>query len=321
MTVKLVAVVNSFNRLLLMQEGLPSLVAALKATEPGAAIVVFDAGSTDGSVEWVTKFAKENSDIPIELLIPEEGADTSFSGGINAATNYAAKKFPELEYYLFFETDNFISSSEPLIKGLQLLNSVAYLAAAGFTVTKHSGAKAGIGCSFPTVGQLVMGQHLTCLLHLDEPLKNPWMQDDQINWTTCDVVFTSPLLVRRTAWEQSEGLDARRFPFSDCDVDWAWRLAKLGWKIAIIEATGVIHDNRETLSQWSEQRVIHFHHARLKLLYRHLGARTSRVKSLLFARHALEYVLLWVLNRAGKSTPEKLKLRWKLMSTVFNDYA
>ena len=302
-----------------MQEGLPSLVAALKASSYESAIVVFDAGSTDGSLEWLKDFVRQ-SDIKVEVLIPEEGADTSFSGGINAATRYAAEKFPQLEYYFFFETDNFIASPDPIKKGIYLLDSVGYLAAAGFTVTKHSGDKAGIGCSFPTVQQLVLGQHVTCLLHLDQPIRNQWWEDGDTVWTTCDVVFTSPLLVRRTAWETSEGLDARQFPFSDCDVDWAWRLAKLGWKIAVIQAEGVIHDNRETLSSWSAQRVIHFHRARMKLLNRHLGNKVASVKPLLFARHAMEYLLLHVLHLSGKASKEKIELRSQLMRTVFDDY-
>ncbi len=291
----------------------------MKACNYETAIVVFDAGSTDGSVEWVRDFARQ-SDIKVEVLIPEEGADTSFSGGINAATKYAAEKFPQLEYYFFFETDNFIASSDPIRKGIRLLDTVGYLAATGFTVTKHSGAKAGIGCSFPTVQQLVLGQHVTCLLHLDQPIRNQWWQDQDIVWTTCDAVFTSPLLARRTAWEKSEGLDARQFPFSDCDVDWAWRLAKLGWKIAVIQAEGVVHDNREALSQWSAQRVIHFHRARMKLLNRHVGSKVAAAKPLLFIRHAMEYVLLRLLNLAGRAGKEKIELRSQLMRTVFNDY-
>ncbi len=322
MTVKLVAIVNSFNRLPLMQEGLPSLVAALKDVDYPSAIVIFDAGSTDGSLEWIKEYSRE-SGTRIELIIPEPGDDTSFSGGINRATRYAADCFPQLEYYFFFETDNFISSATPLKKALKLLTSISYLAAVGFTVTKHSGEPAGIGCSFPTVLQFVLGQHLTCMLHLDQPIRHEWQQEDQedqqIEWTICDVVFTSPLVVRRTAWEKSRGLDAREFPFSDCDVDWAWRLSKLGWKLAVIKATGVIHDNRETLSEWSGKRVIHFHHARMKLLKRH-AQDVASLKPLLFARHAAEYVLLKALRLSGKASPEKVELRKQLMRTVFNEY-
>ena len=114
-------------------------------------------------------------------------------------------------------------------------------------------------------------------------------------------------------------MDAREFPFSDCDVDWAWRLSKLGWKLAVIKTTGVIHDNRETLSEWSGKRVIHFHRARMKLLKRHTGD-VSSIKKLLFARHAGEYILIQVLCLSGKASPEKVELRRQLMRTVFSDY-
>jgi glycosyltransferase involved in cell wall biosynthesis len=199
-----------------MQPALNCLYQALDNCPYKAAIVVFDAGSTDGSREWLRKFAQESDKVAIHILEPQAGEDTSFSAGINTACQYAQSKYPKNSYYLFYETDNQLASTEPIAIAARLLEKTPELAAVGFTVAKHSGEKAGYGASFPTVFQFLLGQNLTYLWHLDAPQSN-WQPFENLRWTACDIVFTSPILVKRIAWEQSQGLDQELFPFSDCD--------------------------------------------------------------------------------------------------------
>ncbi|MFM6026037.1 MAG: glycosyltransferase family 2 protein, partial [Dolichospermum sp.] len=56
--IELAVIINSFNRLELLRESLPSVVESLNISLPQKyAIVVFDAGSTDGSIEFIQEFA------------------------------------------------------------------------------------------------------------------------------------------------------------------------------------------------------------------------------------------------------------------------
>src|ERR1041385_8150940 len=155
---------------------------------------------------------------------------------------------------------------------------------------------------------------------LNRPNDSSWQITNNIRWRTCDVVFTSPLLIRRTAWEQTGGLDPENFPFSDSDVDWAWRTAKLGWKMGVIESRSVVHDNLQQASAWSANRVIDFHRSRLRVLKRQHGDRSLLVKPLLALRHCVEIAILSFKSRSDSAAKTKLDKRWQMLRSVWTDY-
>src|SRR5579863_6525546 len=108
-SVKLVAVVNSFNRRDLLALSLPSLVAGLKDLPFPTAIVVYEAGSTDGSKEWLRGFKSNSTSVEVFVVGPAPGEDSSFAAGVNAGCREAILRYPEVEYLFLFETDNLIS--------------------------------------------------------------------------------------------------------------------------------------------------------------------------------------------------------------------
>jgi GT2 family glycosyltransferase len=318
--VTLVAVVNSFNRKALFEASLASLTSALRQLPFRTAIVVFEAGSTDGSAEWLRAY-QSYCDVPeISIVMPASSDDTSFAAGVNAGCLHAISRYPRLQWLFLFETDNLIAGSEPVELATRLLNFHAQIGAAGFTVTRRSGEPTGFGCSFPTVPQFLMGQQLAAMLRLDRPRMSVEPLFDGYRWGICDVVFTSPLLIKRTAWEESGGLDAAMFPFADCDLDWCRRAQQNGWKMAVIELKGVIHDNEDQSSAWSSQRVLAFHRARFQLLQRHLRARTSLLKIGLFVRHVIEFAALALASPLLSHPGGSLKKRWLLITTVMHNY-
>ncbi|MBC7927995.1 MAG: glycosyltransferase family 2 protein [Bryobacteraceae bacterium] len=310
--VELVAIINSFNRLHLLRDAVASLCKALRQVPSKTAVIVFEAGSTDGSAEWLAQFAVDNPEVDLRVIEAKPAEASSFSAGENAACALALKLYPTCRWFFLFETDNWLASAEPILKAIEFLERRPDVAAAGFTVRKHSGQPAGFGCRLPTVWQFLVGPHITCWLRLESPR--------QKELPLCDVVYTSPLLVRCTAWEQSGGFDADRFPFSDCDLDWAWRLRKMGWRMAVIQTNAVVHDNRESLSQWSSSRVLHFHRSRLKLLERHQGAWVRLFKPLLLLRHCIEWFVLWLSSWPQRNRADSLDKRASLIKTVLNSY-
>ena len=317
--VELVAVINSFNRRGLLEKAVSSLMAALRQAPFVSAVVVFEAGSTDGSKEFLETWCEQNPNERLDVVTALPG-QTSFSDGVNAGCATAFAQFPECRWLLLYETDNWLASAGPLSEAISLLQAQPRLAAAGFTVRLHNGKFCGYGIRFPSRLSLALGQNLSARWNLARPNESNWQQTDGIRWRTCDVVFTSPLLVRREAWEQTGGFDPRAFPFSDSDLDWAWRCARAGWKMAVIASDAVVHDNLEQSSAWSANRVIDFHRSRLRLLKRYRGNRSALIKPMLFFRHCLETLLLACQSGSDPVVRGKLARRRQLLRTVWRDY-
>ncbi|OUL19790.1 hypothetical protein BV378_31730 [Nostoc sp. RF31YmG] len=318
--IELVVIINSFNRLALLRDALPSLIQALKHTSLKSAVVVFDAGSTDGSVEFIEKFTHFNQEIEIICLCPSEDIERSFSAGCNFAVQYAAQKFPHLQWCFFFETDNFIKNELALSLAIKLIEQKPELAAVGFTVERHDSKKAGFGSRFPTLLSFVLGQQLSQKFGLERMDIKEWYPFAEVRWGISDIVFTSPLLVRYSAWNSTKGMDTSRFPYSDCDNDWCWMVYKKGWRVAILDIPGVIHDNKMQFSGWSANRVINFHQARFRLLLKHKGNLILWLKPVLFIRHLLELLLLALRAFNSEQAKNSIQQRWLMMKIVYKNY-
>lgn len=317
--VEFVAVINSFNRKALLQHAVDSLAVALRNAPFGSAIIVFDAGSEDGSREFLFRWSQENPVDNLIILAPSNGR-SSFSEGVNAACATALTRFPGCRWLFLYESDNWLENVRPLERAIALLKLQSHLAAVGFTVRKHNREPFGYGMRFPSPLSLALGQNMAFFYNLHAPNECRWEVMVGVRWRICDVVFTSPLVIRRQAWEESGGFDANAFPFSDTDLDWAWRCAKLGWKLAVIETDDVVHDNLEQFSPWSATRVIDFHRNRLRLLKRHLGRHVNVIKPLLFFRHFVETMILAGKSRSDPQAKQKLNGRKQMLRTVWNDY-
>lgn len=319
-SVEFAAIINSFNRKSLLERALASLTAALRKLETGSAIVVFDADSNDGSVEFLRNWSEANPSDNI-VLIESGTSSVSFSEGVNRACAVALEKFPDCRWLFLYETDNWLGDVDPIQDAVRLLERESRLAAAGFTVKRHSGEFCGYGIRFPTVLSLALGLNLSARWKLEQPNNSEWTTTDGIRWRKCDVVFTSPLLIRREAWLQTGGLDAQRFPFSETDVDWAWRCAELDWEMGVIASDQVVHDNLKQASAWSANRVIQFHRSRLRLLKLHRGKWVGLIKPVLFVRHCIEALLLTFRQRTDTAARAKLEKRREMLRTVWNDYS
>jgi GT2 family glycosyltransferase len=319
--IELVAIINSFNRRELLERAIGSLTQALKKAAFSSAIIVFDAGSTDGSREFLNTWSEQNPADNLIVVTSSANGSSSFADGVNTACSTALARFPSCRWLFLYETDNCLSSITPLTGAISLLETEPGLAAAGFTVRRHNGVLCGYGMRFPSSITLALGLNLAARWDLERPNDSVWRETNGVRWRTCDVIFTSPLLIRRAAWEQSKGFDAGAFPFSDSDLDWAWRCAKLGWKMAVIESQEVVHDNLQQASAWSSNRVIDFHRSRLRLLKRHRGGSVTLIKPLLFFRHLVETMML--MGRAGSDSVAAAKLakRRQLLNSVWTDYS
>lgn len=314
----LVALINSFNRCDLLDGCLSTLSAALSKLPIPTAILVYDAGSKDGSREFVKAFAAK-SPVPLHLYEASKTEDTSFSAGLNTAAKEANKLYPQVKRYFIYETDNFISNPEAIPKAMKFMDEHADVAVVGFTCQKHAGHYTGSGDQFPTPWEFILSPPVVMRLR-DKMGRGENTLREGKEWYWSDVVFSSPILVRREAWEKVGGFDPVNIPFAEADYDLAWRLRKHGWKEAILVLAGVIHDNRSVLSEWSQTRARRFHQARYQLMKMHSGRSVGWMKPFLFLRHAAEVSVLAVKAPFQDKGGKRLAARWKLLTSVFNGY-
>src|SRR5437867_10092558 len=103
--VELVAIINSFNRRSLLERAISSLTEALPSARFSSAIVAFEAGSNDGSAEFLRTW-RDNRPAD-NLIVIEASADRrSFSDGVNIACAEAIARFPDCRWLFLYETDN-----------------------------------------------------------------------------------------------------------------------------------------------------------------------------------------------------------------------
>jgi GT2 family glycosyltransferase len=315
----IVVVINSFNRLTLLKDSITSLCAEMNKSALGFAIVIYDAGSSDGSIDWIKEFSKNYSNT-IYLIDASSDADTSFSHGVNTACDFAIEKFNSFNYFLLYETDNYIKSFRSIKASISLLEKHQEIAACGYTVKKHDGSNAGFGSSFPNLFSFVLGQQLSFFLKVNEPSVK-WLSFQENHFSYADVVYTSPLLIKKESWIDVNGLDEYHFPFSDCDIDLAYRLALKGKRMAVIQTSDIIHDNRQVSSLWSSTRTINYYKARYRYFRKHYGVGINLLKPLLMTMHLLEMGMIICLYIIGKRDFGSIKTRWFLVKGVFRNYS
>lgn len=318
-TGQLAVIINSYNRMSLLKEALPAIEKTLLNTPVQSYVVVFEAGSTDGSRQFIETYAK-GSAVKILCISPPPHLPGTFSDGCNYAIEYAAGAISNLKWCFLYETDNYISNHSALSSALAIIDENESMGAIGFTVEKLDGSKAGYGQKFPSVISFLLGQQLTQILKLQEP-RPLWVKEQDHRWTYCDIVYTSPLLVRYDAWKKVNGMDSINFPFSDSDNDWCWRLLKSGWKCAVLDIQGVVHDNRTLTSSWSSKRTLDFHQGRYRLLKKHKGDIIFLIKPLLALRHLSELAILALAMMAGRKKRENLTARLSLIKRVMMNYS
>ena len=314
-----VAIINSFNRCELLVRAVESLVHALTSIGVEFAVVIFEAGSTDGSREWLKEFAAMHPDVRLEVILASEIDDSSFAGGVNRASQHALEIFPDAQFLFLYETDNWLSNAEPVVGAIQLLREQPDLAAVGFTVRLHSGQPSGWGEPFPTVPSFVLGPQLSQRLKIPRS-EIKTVRSGNLRWFRADVVYTSPLVIRASVWRELGGMDAQLFPFSDSDLDWAWKVRKAGYSCGVLLSNEVVHDNGGTKSSWSNMRMLKFHQARFRLLRKNRGSSVSLAIPALFLRHIAEYLVLTGMVLLGSRPSLSLKKRSILLRSVWSGY-
>ncbi len=305
MKVTTVFLVSSYNRLALLHQACHCILDFI-SNHTDFGLLVLDAGSEDGSKEYLRKIA---GDYPNTVAVLIEEDRPSFSEGVNRMFKRVLDFFPAATEGLLFETDNLIKNQQPVLDAVNLLRGNDLLGAVGFTVQNLQGLFLIPGSTFLKISATILGLQLSDKFGLERMQLNNWQKNSAIKWHYYDVLYTSPLLVKIDAWRKSGGMDAENFPFAESDVHWAWKLAQAGFRKAIIQCTGIIHDNQSTVSAWSAKRVYDVHKRRLRYMYLVKGRSAAALMRFpLAARHLIEAMVFFFSFKNKERVQERLRM-------------
>src|SRR5207237_4646604 len=101
--IELVAIINSFNRRSLLERALGSLTEALRSARFPSAIIVFEAGSNDGSSEFLNAW-RENHSGENFFVIKASPDRRSFSDGVNIGCAEVVVRLPYCSWLFLSES-------------------------------------------------------------------------------------------------------------------------------------------------------------------------------------------------------------------------
>lgn len=308
---KVYVFVQSYNRKALLETSISSFQSVL-GNDSRFQLCIYDAGSSDGSIEYLNAFQNEFGTISFFVSKPSK---LSFSAGHNRLLREIDTVEKHNAFVLFFETDNAILDRKAIDKAIDVTQSGA-ADAVGFTPLKYDGSKAGYGGAFPKKSEFIIGQRATKWL-----CKKPSTQDRRKQEVfETEVAFTSPLLVRLDLLKSVGGFDERNFPFGHSDTDLCKRIYKAGGRILVLRSSSFIHDNLDQASEWSNTRVRDYHRATFRLLEKHDGSFSIVDRLSLIGRHAIELLVLGGLAIFSSVYRKKLVGRFELLRRCWNGY-
>jgi len=128
------------------------------------------------------------------------------------------------------------------------------------------------------------------------------------------------LLVRRTAWNEVGGFDARQWMSAE-DLDLGWRMRALGWATRY-EPSGVV-DHEESAAvgkRWGEHLAIHWQRCAYAWMVRRLGRPRAVIIGAINFSGAAARLLVWALLSARR-TRLRARLRPQAAWTAVHGYA
>lgn len=259
-SVDLSVIILSYNTKQLLRECLESVVQSAKHIAQSEIIVV-DNASKDGSVEMIKKYVKKYShkfvsgtdrlprseaeNVPliredscaIAIRLIENRTNLGFAKGNNQGIKVAQGR-----YILFLNSDTevFQDTFHKMVEYMDKNPEVGVatckvvLANGNLDPACHRGFPTpwnaftyftGLERLFPH-SKLVSGYHLG------------WLDKNTIH--EIDTPTGAFFLIRREVVKQTKGFDERYFMYAE-DIDWSYRIKKLGWKVMFVPITKIIH--------------------------------------------------------------------------------
>ncbi len=219
----------------------------------------------------VDQDSDENRRRPLEAKHPRvEWLVQRENTGFAAAVNRAAKRAAGAYFYLV-NPDSVADAGTPraLADWLAAHDGVGV---AGSLVRDTDGTVQGSARHFPGLSTLFAGRSAWLTRHFPgNPLsrRNVLTRTPAEGPTVVDWVSGASMMIRREAFEQAGGFDARYFLYWE-DADFCRRLKALGWATAYVPGAAVTHHVGRS-SKGSARALVAFHASAFRYFVTHTG--------------------------------------------------
>lgn len=264
---RIAVVILNWNGADMMRRFLPSVI----AHSPEADVIVADNGSTDDSLEMLSR------EFPsvVQLPLPQ---NYGFAEGYDRAFEYV-----DAEYYLLLNSDVEVTAGwlQPLLSYMDAHAEVAacqpkLLSQRHKEMFEYAGASGGY---LDRYGYPFCRGRVFNVIEKDEG-----QYDDVagVLWAT-----GAALMIRSTDWHAVGGLDARFFAHME-EIDLCWRLRCRGRAVVCIPQSVAYHVGGATLSAGNPRKTFLNFRNNLLMLYKNLPA--DELASVMRRRAVLDYV-------------------------------
>jgi len=193
-------------------------------------LVLFDNGSTDGSLESVKR--RHGADPRIKILVSP--TNLGFAAGNNAAAEHSKG-----DVLVFLNNDTIVAKGD-------LTTLVG---------TLISDPDAGIALPITSEGHRDNRIYIGGVDLLGRPslLDITGVPPDSVRTFAAGPAFA----VRRAAWESVRGFDPKYFVYME-DIDLAWRIGLLGFHVKIVPTVTIVHRGGATTSRIPKAQRVYF---------------------------------------------------------------
>lgn len=219
------------------QPWLEKFLPAVVEHSPGAAVVVADNGSTDGSLDWLRS---KRPDVRTLAL----GRNLGFAGGYNAAlaqidTEFALLLNSDVEVTPgwcsalvdHLDAHSGMAACQPKVLSHQFRHQFEHAGAAGGFMDRNG---------YPFCRGRIFDR--------TEPDSGQYDDDRQVFWAT-----GACMLIRMAAFREVQGFDNALFAHME-EIDLCWRLRRCGWTIGYTSSATVYHVGGGTLGYGSPRK-------------------------------------------------------------------
>jgi N-acetylglucosaminyl-diphospho-decaprenol L-rhamnosyltransferase len=266
----LAVIIVTWNVCNLTLDALRTLYDDLEMSDLSHQVVVVDNASTDGTPEAIAE------QFPQVMLVACD-ENLGFGAGNNRGlrelgffSDSQKEVLPRVVYLLNADTRTKPGATRTLYEALMQMESIGVV---GAQLEYGDGSFQHSAFAFPGLRQLWAEFFPTPGRFIESEFNGRYPRTNYQHGEPFSVDFTlgATWMLKREVIEATGGFDEDFFMYCE-EIDWAWRIHKVGWEIKAVPAAQIVHLSGQSTSQVKPRSVINLWQSRLHLFEKHYPA-------------------------------------------------